>query len=652
MDKGVTLEEIFAPGGVLESRLENYEFRPSQLEMAQAVLLAIEQRHQLCVEAGTGTGKTLAYLIPALFSKKRVIVSTATRNLQDQLFSKDIPFIRKHLFPRLAVTYMKGRQNYLCLKRLHEQDPQLLPFAGAREDWGAISEWARTTGTGDRSELDWIADQDPLWQSLDARRETCLGQKCALFDDCFVTRMRRKALESDLVVVNHALFFANLALESDEIGKILPDFGVLVLDEAHEIEDIAADHFGKRLSNYQFDELERDCAKVFGDAAPVVGALARMKRAADRFFAQFPGGEGRWSLNFHRRRDGTWTDLRDELHPYYRKLRKRLELIDAEVRLLSEKPDDWEALSRRLGELAGALDEIFDMADDDSVYWYEKRRRGVFVHVTPIEVAPLMREKLFRRTDTAILTSATLTTGGNFDYLKERIGVDDPVELSVPGEFDYQSQAVLYVPGRLPAPGSPQRLLHTLRVVREILDICQGGAFLLFTSFQQLNAVYSALSRDLPYPLLRQGQMPKNKILETFKETSGSVLCATASFWQGVDVRGDALRAVVIDKLPFQVPTEPVVAARLHRLQSNGENAFMKYTLPDAIITLKQGLGRLIRSRQDRGILAVLDSRLRTRRYGADILASLPKCPVTDNMNSLRNFFQKAASSAVGGSQI
>jgi ATP-dependent DNA helicase DinG len=497
--------------------------------------------------------------------------------------------------------------------------------------------------------LDWIADGDLTWNFLDARSEACVGQKCAQFKECFVTKMRQKAFESDLVVVNHALFFSNLALETDEIGKVLPDFSVLILDEAHEVEDVAASHFGRRLSNYQYEEFERDATRVLFENQDFRSTLFRLKQASDRFFAAFPLIEGRHSLNFFREAGGQEQDLRRVLEPHYSALRERLLLCYSELQLVTERPSDWEALSRRLEGLASVLDEVFLADDPDKVLWFEKRGRGVFVHLTPIDIASLLQEHLFSRTDATVLTSATLTTDGNFEYFKGRLGLEDPVELKVPGEFFYEDQTMLYLPN-LPAPNSSRYFEEAVGEIRELLALTEGRAFLLFTSFRQMNRVHEVLQGDLPFPLLKQGEMPKNRLLELFKSTPNSVLCATSSFWQGVDVRGDALRAVIIDKLPFHVPTEPLVAARIHRLTEQGENPFMSYTVPDAIITLKQGLGRLIRSREDWGILAVLDSRLRTKRYGNMFLRSLPNCPLTDNMDSLRNFFSQHASPANGGS--
>ncbi|MFQ5741154.1 MAG: ATP-dependent DNA helicase, partial [Acidobacteriota bacterium] len=595
----LTIDEIFAPDGILATRLDRFEYRPSQRVMARAVLEAIRQRRHLCVEAGTGTGKTLAYLIPALFSQKRVIVSTATKNLQDQLFLKDIPFLRRHLLPQLSVTYMKGRQNYLCWKRLEEHNP-LLPLGGFRKDLKRISRWAGKSETGDRAELDWIGDSDPLWQALDARREICVGQKCAHFERCFVTRMRQKAFESDLILVNHALLFANLALQTDEIGKILPDFAVLILDEAHEIEEVAANYFGKRLSNYQLEELYRDFSSAFPKS--LRQPLSSLQRTSAALFEALPGGEGRHSLNFFRTSAGALIDLRLELLEGYGALSRSLKLLYSELHLSRRRPAEWEPLIRRLENLSSSLDQVFALEDFEHVYWFEKRGRGLFLHATPIDIASIIREQLFQKTEVAILTSATLSTDGSFSYIKERVGLDKPEELIVPGEFDYSRQSILYIPRSFPGPRSPHYFRSALGEIEAILEITQGHAFLLFTSFYQMNRFHEALSTSMRFPLLKQGERPRNRLLELFKATPHAVLCATSSFWQGVDVQGEALRAVIIDKLPFQVPTEPLIAARIHHLESQGENAFLKYSVPNAIITLKQGLGRLIRSRRDCGI--------------------------------------------------
>ena len=635
----LTLGQIFGPAGILECRLPTYEHRPSQQVMAEAVFSAIEHHDQLCVEAGTGTGKTLAYLIPALFSQKRVIVSTATKNLQDQIFFKDVPFIREHIFPDLEATYMKGRHNYLCLRKFQEEISQETVVHVTKQELQPVENWIKKTRTGDRAELEWMEDDNPVWTHLDARSETCTGQKCSYFDDCYVTRMRQQTLESDLIVVNHALLFANLALESDEIGRVLPDFSTLILDEAHEVEDSAATYFGKQISNYKIDEFCRDFEQVFRNSDEYFDQTNRVRSSSVAFFSSFPGLEGRSPLNFYPRGSDT-VDLRLEILEQQERLTAALRTLYHNLMKQTGCPSEADPLIRRLEQLIITLEQIFDLEDTDSVYWFEKRGQGVFLHANPIDVASILQEKLFVRTDATILTSATLTTNNNFEYLKGRLGIGEAVELVVDGEFDYSKQSILYIPKAFPEPRSPHYLARALGEIKEILDITEGHAFLLFTSFLQMNRVYEALLETTHFPVFRQGEKPKTRLLELFKTTPNSVLCATSSFWQGVDVQGDALRAVIIDKLPFLVPTEPLVAARIHRLEAQGENSFLRYSVPEAIITLKQGLGRLIRSRQDRGVLVVLDSRLRTRNYGRFFLESLPECPVTDAIQDLRGFFQ------------
>ncbi|MEE2822027.1 MAG: ATP-dependent DNA helicase [Acidobacteriota bacterium] len=634
-----TLEGIFAPGGILESCLPNYEYRPSQLTMAEAVLDAIQNRHHLCVEAGTGTGKTLAYLIPSLFSNKRVIVSTVTKNLQDQLFLKDIPFIRRHLFPDLRVTCMKGRSNYLCLKKLYDQagdEPEEL-----QEHWNDLLAWTEKTQTGDRSELNWMGDDDSQWRHLDARSDTCTGQKCPHFGQCYVTRMRQKALESDLIIVNHALFFANLALETDEIGRALPNFSVLILDEAQGVENVATSHFGKQLSNYQMEALCQDFRKLASEMPALFDLIDRVETAATLFFGAFPLSEGRHSLNFYQDpKEGT-VDLRNNIGQPCQRLQNALLALLNGLEQYSSRPSEADPLERRLEQTMSTLEEIFNPDPTNNVYWFERRLTGIFLHMNPINIAPALEEHLFSRTDTAIFTSATLTSNDGFKYFKTRLGIPQPREVVTDSEFDYTKQAILYVPN-IPKPNSHDYFSSALHEIHEILAITDGNAFLLFTSFAQMNRVYETLRQTTSFPLLRQGDQSKNHLLNTFRETPHAVLCATSSFWQGIDVPGDTLRAVVIDKLPFLVPTEPMVAARINWLEKRGENSFLQYSVPEATITLRQGLGRLIRSRQDRGILAVLDSRLWSHSYGQLFLQSLPNCPVTDSIGELQRFYHES----------
>ncbi|MFZ0426712.1 MAG: ATP-dependent DNA helicase [Acidobacteriota bacterium] len=651
-DSAASLESILSPGGVLAGCLEHYEYRPSQLQMAQAVLDAIEDGENLCVEAGTGTGKTLSYLIPALMAGRRVIVSTATKNLQEQIFLKDLPLLRASLFPGLKATYMKGRQNYLCLRRFEEQGREAwLAHGGRYEFRELLAEWRETTETGDRAELAWLGDEDAAWSNVDARSDGCTGQKCPHFAGCFVTRMRQRAFESDIIVVNHALFFANLALESDEIGRILPEFSILILDEAHDVEDVAADHFGKRLSNFQLEDLCRQLRRVLPPGQEdLLDRVTRLETAAERLFGGLPGVEGRHSLNFFRGLHGSaMVDLRAELGEQAAHLARTLEQLFHKLELTRAAGDETDPALRRVDRCFETLQDIFNVEEPENVYWFERSGRGVYLHLTPIRVAPLLREHLFGRTDTTVLTSATLTVDDNFEYVRERVGIPDPRELVVPGEFDYERQAVLFVPRDAPEPRSPEHFHYLMRHIRAVLKLTDGYAFLLFTSLQQMHRVYSALDASGEFPVLCQGRKPKSLTLQDFRSTPRAVLCATSSFWQGVDVQGEALRAVVIDKLPFHVPTEPLIAARIHHLKEEGRDPFLSYTVPSAIITLKQGLGRLIRSRRDTGILAVLDSRLWSRRYGNLFFRSLPKCPVADNIEDLENFFSRIVSTHLEG---
>jgi ATP-dependent DNA helicase DinG len=646
----LSLEEILCPEGVLNRRLPGYEYRPSQLAMANAVWQAIENYEHLCVEAGTGTGKTLAYLIPSLGGRKRVVISTATINLQEQLLNQDIPFIRKHLIPGLRTTYMKGRNNYLCRKRFQEaQNQRRILEDELDRHFELLGAWSKQTSTGDRSELEWLEDNDPLWHRIDARRDICIGQKCEYFSECWITRMRQRALGADVIVVNHALLFANLALESDEIGRVFPEFSILILDEAHAVEEIAADYFGRRISNYQVEDFLRQFKVTFSTATQFSETLRKIERTAGAFFAGFPGKDGRYSLIFFRGQNQAQIDLREELSQEYQEFDSALRLLYHQVEQESEQPPEASVLTRRLDEFLVTLEEIFQKDHSDNVYWFERSGRGVFLSLTPINIAKILRDRLFERTDTVVLTSGTLKTNGNFEYIKERLGIPEPLEVAVPGEFNYSEQAILYVPKRTPEPRTEEYFNCALEEIRRILSLTEGHAFLLFTSFLQMSRVYEALREEGRYPLFTQGEMPKTKLLELFKSTPGAVLCGTSSFWQGVDVRGDALRAVVIDKLPFQVPTEPLVAARAEKLRQEGRDPFQDYMIPAAIIALKQGLGRLIRSRRDWGILAILDSRLWSRQYGQAFFNSLPNCSVTDNIEDLKNFLRRNVSKPVEG---
>ncbi len=640
------LDQVLGPEGSIARNHPNYEHRPGQIRMARAVASAIDQGRHLCVEAGTGTGKTLAYLLPALFSSKRVIISTGTRNLQEQIFFKDIPFLENALGRRLSVCYVKGRSNYLCLKKLAELEGEQYLFSPHDpENLSMIREWSRRTETGDRSELADLPEDMILWRHLDARRDTCTGQKCPDFKECFITRVRQRALASDIVIVNHHLFFADLALRQGDFGAVLPDYAVVIFDEAHELEDVATQYFGVVVSNYRLEEFARDGAKALQESGNESGFLRdqldRLHGRSIEFFGCFRAREGRYPLSDL----GTGLDVRrgpgpeDRISGSYRELVSQLASTEAGLASLPARSDALDALARRASELRSDLQCVFESPSAHNVYWYELRGRGVFAWASPIEISTILDERLFSKIDCAVLTSATLSTGGNFRFIRSRLGIAHADELIVGSDFDFARQAILYIPRDIPEPREEGWLAAACRQLEKILEASRGRAFVLFTSYAQMELVHDALRGRLPYPVLMQGDKSRSGLLDAFRRTSNSVLFGTSSFWQGVDVQGEALSCVVIDKLPFSVPGDPIVAARIRHVNDAGGNAFYEYQIPEAIIQLKQGMGRLIRSRNDRGILALLDKRVLTKRYGRTFLESLPEAPLTHDPAALSNFF-------------
>jgi ATP-dependent DNA helicase DinG len=641
------LEQILRPGGAIAANHPFYEHRPGQIRMAQAIADAVDRNYHLCVEAGTGTGKTLAYLLPIIFSDKRVIVSTATKNLQEQLFSKDIPFLEKALGRKLSVCYMKGRSNYLCWNRLEEIEGQTYLFSPHDPEYlRLIKKWVQITRTGDRAELAELPEDFLLWHHLDARREICTGQKCRNFDACFITKVRQQALESDIIIVNHHLFFADLALRQGDFGSVLPDYSVLVFDEAHEIEDVATQYFGMMVSNYRIEELLRDANAVLSEtgasSAFLTGQLAKLSERSREFFACFQRKEGRFVLQSLGAGIGICRGPNgdDNLSDAYKSLRLELHVVRTALDNVTVQSDRIEALARRSTEIENELAEILESESKEHVYWCENRGRGVFLWASPINIAALLKDRLFSKVNSAILTSATLATGGNFSFVKSRLGLDEARELVVPSHFDFAGQAILYVPRNIPEPREEGWVRHACKELETILEASDGRAFVLFTSYAQMDQVYQSLKSRLDYPLLIQGEKSKSGLLESFRNTPNAVLFATSSFWQGVDVQGEQLSCVVIDKLPFSVPSDPVVAARIAQINDSGGNAFYEYQIPTATILLKQGLGRLIRSKTDRGILALLDKRILTKSYGKMFLQSLPPAPLTNDSNNIRNFLR------------
>ena len=636
----ITVDGIFGPDGLLEVRHPGYEFRPSQLEMARIVEDAFQRRQHAVIEAGTGTGKTLAYLIPAIRSGRRVVISTATKSLQEQLFQKDVPFLQKHFAPNLKAALMKGRSNFLCRQKVGQMEGQPVLKGIDEIDWfQQIRDWEKVTETGDRSELTFLPDDAELWNRLDARSELCGGQKCPEFQRCFITAMHQRAEEADLIIVNHHLFFADLAIRQDDFGSILPEYSAVVFDEAHEIEDVASDYFGRQISSYRFEELARDTEAMLRilriDAAPLRRHLARVREIARNFFEIFPERDGRFPFGRAERQP-----FLENNRERYDELASAVKRVETELSALSPKPEEVITLARRAAELRRELTFLLESEDKSYVYWYERRGRGVFVAATPIDVSEILREQLFGRFDTVVLTSATVAVAGSFDYLKQRLGVLPAKEVVLPAEFDFAEQALLYLPRTIPDVRQPSFPAAAAEEMVKLLEISQGRAFCLFTSYAQMRDIFERVSRRIVFPLLLQGSAPRSILLERFRSTPNAVLFATSSFWQGVDVPGSQLSCVIIDKLPFAVPSDPIVAARVQALQEDGRNAFAEYQLPEAVLALKQGFGRLIRSKTDRGILAILDNRIQRMQYGKIFLESLPNYKTTQDLAQVARFIQ------------
>jgi ATP-dependent DNA helicase DinG len=659
-----SLYDFFHPGGILAQSSLAFEHRPGQYAMAREIEQCFADRRHLIVEAGTGTGKTLAYLLPAIRrareQNQRIIISTGTKNLQEQLYFKDIPFLETLLGP-LKVCYMKGRANYVCKQKLYAlRDSPLLNGLDEISQFNSILRWERTTETGDRAEIDDLPEHSPLFHKLDARSEVCLGQSCPNWEQCFITTMRRKALESDIVIVNHHLFFADLSIKQQAAGApdagILPEAAAVIFDEAHELEDIASQYFGVALSNARFDELARDTDSMLRakgvSTFAIESATQTIRERSKLFFASLPAGPsdlGR--LEFLDRAD--FLEARGDA---YIGATNALSRLESELNQLREV-EEAAGLRKRAADIRNHLKFLLESTDPNTVFWIERRPTGglraaathtqafsTHLQATPIDVSTLLSETLFAHYSTIILTSATLTVASpqgtpSFDHLKKRLGVPFPKELIVPSHFDYATQALLYLPKFMPAPRDPDFLPQAAEKIRRVLEITRGRAFCLFTSHAQMRELHDRLLTQLPYTLLMQGSAPRHILLQQFRDTPNAVLFGTSSFWQGIDVQGEQLSCVIIDKLPFAVPSDPILRARTDAITAAGGNAFNDLQVPQAVIALKQGFGRLIRSLTDTGLLVLLDPRIRTTRYGVTFLDSLPPYRRTDDITDVERFF-------------
>ncbi len=635
------MQKYFGPEGILAKKIEGFEFRQSQLEMAQAVFECFRSKKPLVVEAGTGTGKTWAYLIPAILSGKKTVVSTGTKTLQDQILDHDIPFLKKNIKSQLKAVCLKGRRNYLCRRRFLEFCYQ--PTLWNKEEaklFRRFQKWAGTTPTGDRTEIEWLPDNFRTWNEVCSSNEYCLGQQCSEFARCHLTRTRNEAARADIVVVNHHLFFADLALRGREITGVLPDYEAVVFDEAHQLEDIIGEFFGVHFSSVGLTMLAQDILKECrrdgkkADMKSIESAGRQLEVLGHLFhhgLSQAGKGVGRFRFDPGKAgKDfaGTCSQIAHALGE-----------LPATVAPLAEKIENLTCCGRRGSELSAALQTLLEQSDEKLVYWYELNQQAAFLNGTPVDIAPVLGQHLFPAAPATVITSATLSVAGSFDFLRNSLGVPaESREMSLRSPFAFERQALAYIPRRFPAPSDSSFCPEMAKQSLEIINKTRGRTLFLFTSYRNMHEIFKMFQDRISFPLLVQGQKTKRALLQEFKDTIDSVLLATSSFWQGIDVPGESLSSVIIDKLPFEVPDDPVTAARVDRITRDGKNAFYEYQVPKAAIQLKQGVGRLIRSSRDRGIISIFDVRILTKSYGQIFLKSLPPCRVVHSLDEIDQF--------------
>ncbi len=633
-----TPADILDEHGAIADLVPGFTVRPQQVEMAEAIREAIDNGESLICEAGTGTGKTFAYLVPALQSGYKVIISTGTRHLQDQLFTRDLPLVRKAVGRPLNVALLKGRANYLCLYRmkLAETDSRRLDRQG-RSFLFDIRDWSQRTESGDLAELTHIPEDAPVRTACISTVDNCLGQECEFYDDCFVFRARRRAAEADLAVVNHHLFLADMMLKEAGYGELLPSAEVVVFDEAHQLPELASQFFSETLSGRQLLELVADTRTAYFEEAADLPGFAEMldqcEKAVRDLRLSIPGKDHRVA----------WSELKDTAQ-VSGAISALLEKMAGVHRVLEDFAGRGKALDnchKRVVALSAFVEQFGETEDSDHIRWLELRGNGFLLHRTPLDIAAVFRARMSEYDCLSIFTSATLSVSRRFDHFSARLGLEEVDARCWDSPFDFENQSRLYLPPGLPDPGTPR---YTERVVEKalpLLRLTRGRAFFLFTSYRALHQAAELIGGTLDYPLLVQGDAPRTELLETFRTTAHAVLLGTSSFWEGVDVRGQALSCVIIDKLPFAAPDDPVMRARMKRMEEQGRNPFREYQVPEAVLALKQGIGRLLRDKSDYGVLMIGDPRLSTRNYGTTFLNSLPQMPHTRELSDIEAFFRR-----------
>jgi len=619
-------QEVFGAEGPLARAIPGYAYRSEQAAMAAGVGRALTRGEPLIVEAGTGTGKTFAYLVPALLSGLSIIISTGTRTLQDQLFHRDVPLLARALGMPVKMALLKGRANYLCRHRLELATVQRSLFPGERGSarfLARVSRWAAVTKSGDLSELTDLPEQSPAWPQITSTRENCLGLECPQFSRCHVMEARRAAQAAQVVVVNHHLLLADLALKDEGFGDLLPGAQAVILDEAHQVPEIAAQFFGQTWSVRQVQLLLRDASAEMNGAgvraSEAASAVSAVESLLEELRTSLRGGAGRYE----------WASLTDAFFDALPALRAALEAVATELEGLGAGPGTANC-ARRAAALASGLEALIEMPEEDGIRWVDANQNGMSLQFTPFEVAERLRGYVDARPCAWVFTSATLAIGDDFAHFATRIGLPEARTLKIDSPFDYRRQARIYLPRGMPEPQHPSYAKKFIDACAPLIEASGGRAFLLYTSYRALADGVAALQARFPepdFPVLVQGQAPREALLHRFRELGNAVLLATGSFWEGVDVKGQALSIVAIDKLPFASPDDPLLRARLEGIRRRGGNPFLEYQLPQAVLALKQGVGRLIRDVDDFGVIVIGDPRVVTKPYGAVFLDSLPPSP-------------------------
>ena len=633
-----TSADFLSKDGPLANHVQGFSPRPQQIELAEAIETALQEGESLVCEAGTGTGKTYAYLVPALISGKKVIISTGTRHLQDQLFLKDLPVVHQATETAVNVSLLKGRSNYLCLHALKlAQSENRYLKKQALAHLQDIRHWSTHTTHGDMDELSHIPDDASVRSLVTSTADNCLGQECDFYNDCHLVKARKRAIEADLLVVNHHLFFADLALREQGFGELLPTADAVIFDEAHQLPDLASSFFSQTLSSRQLLELISDCrAGYFEEAADLPDFLPLLEKF-EKAVADLRLSIGTNDVRMD------WSEVweRDAFREAFNFLMERGHDLHMSLDAFSNRGKILDNCCSRTGNFLNLLDDFSEKESTENIRWLETRGKGFLLHRTPLDIADVFQSRLSEYDCQCIFTSATLSVNGNFKHFANQLGLHEVNCKSWESPFDFQSQAMLYLPEKLPDPRQQGYTELVVETCIPILELTRGRAFFLFTSHRALKIAAKYLEDKIDFPLLIQGDAPRTELLENFRQTSDAVLLGTSSFWEGVDVRGQALSCVIIDKLPFAAPGDPVYKARMRILEEQGRNPFIEYQVPEAVITLKQGVGRLIRDREDYGLLVICDPRLRTKGYGKTFLRSLPNMPRTNDLSSVEEFMEK-----------